>query len=556
MTSTLLKKDCDPDVVRKVGRSEDRSDKCFRNIDLLKRPWNVAVWASLTESIRVVETAVPPSLYGSRHHINAATNMSRGAALLYRLARNHGRRETLNVDTFSWNARIAIEARQAIDVARQYDAFCTTFPYWHADMYAGEVVREHVVRFVSNATPLGKRIHAYQQGIRPTASQPDKPKTGLDMTPELLRLFRRSLDGAQQVSKHGVRFPHLRDLQAAMYEAQEERSSAMSRRYPNIRIGEYTLDDFRRFYSAINSTAGSHEFLTYQWSLDHGLPLDTLVLSDHRYHWVRHFSATTKLPEALIYAMLKDVTFGKVFAVDFHLRPFVPLNTAATLLALAPYVSLSSNWEENVLNCFARTDSDLYSMTSLTKEDEMRKPLIALTSGTRLIIGGCKLPRPVPDIDLIVDDLDARILIICEMKWIRKPNSRKQRQTRDEEVLKGFSQIEKIRRFVETEPEYLYRQKCVCRRLSEYSAIHFCVVARDHLVVPPANAAPLYSYEDFYRELKQRQNTQALINCLEGLEWLPVEGVDFTTPMERNTVNGVSVESEIYYPRGGPLAFA
>jgi hypothetical protein len=225
------------------------------------------------------------------------------------------------------------------------------------------------------------------------------------------------------------------------------------------------------------------------------------------------------------------------------------------VLALAPYCSLSSNWEENILGCFARADTDMYSMCSLSKEEEMRRPLIALNSGTRLITGGHKLPKGLPDIDLIVQDLDAKILIICELKWARKPAGQRQREERDRDVLKGTTQIGTIRKFVEAEPRYLFRRGYIAFDISEFRHVHYCVVARDHLVETPVGAAPIYSYDAFGSELKRSQNTLASLRCLEGWDWLPTEGDDFNVRFERHSVNGVAVESEVYYPAGAYLPF-
>lgn len=549
------KSECQPDVVRKIQRIEDRSDKCYRELALLELPWNKAVWAALTDSIGLIERSVPSQLYGSRHHINAATNASFVAAQLYKFARQYGRDQTLNWASFAWSPRLSAQCKHAFQVAMGYNTFCTVFPYWHADKYAGELVDDYTVRFVSNASLLGRRINAYQQGIRPVTLKEDSVR-GMETTPTLHQMFNRSVIKAQRTSRYGVMFSELCDLWEALYAAHEKRTIAMSRRYPDILIGDYSLDDFRKFYSAMNAMAAAHEFLCYLWSRENGLPFDSLLLFDHRFHWVRNLAKLASLSQEQVYAMLKDVTFGRVYAVNFHLLPFVPLKADGSVLALAPYCSLSSNWEENILGCLARIDSDRYSMSSISKEEEMRKPLVALTSGTRLMSGGHKLPSPLPDIDLLVEDIAANVLLIGELKWSRKPSGQRERDVRDKEVLKGFSQIEKIRRFLQENPRYLLDRSHVTQDMSRYEIVHYCVVARDHLIEPPAGAAPLYSYDSFFREFTNCQNTVASLRSLERLDWLPTEGVDFSIRFERHNAGGAAVESEIYYPAGGPLAIA
>lgn len=552
--TALRKSQSSREVIRAIDRIELLADKCHRGLSLLSRPWPFAAWAILTESIRVVETSVPVEMYASINHINAATNMSMLAALLYKAARQYGGKGSFDAGKFICSPRVAEELRLAVEASKRYLSFCTVFPYWHADMYAGELVSNHIVRFSSEASFVGRRINAYRQGIRPNATS-GTTNSAMQTTATLRSLFDHSVSAAVKASKEGVSFPNLRELHDALYEAHNQRTSAMMRRYPEIQIGGYKLDEFRRFYSAVNAIAGAHEFLCYLWSQTHGLPTDSLLMYDHRSDWVKNLSRLAKLTREQVYAMIKDATFGRVYAVDFHLLPFVPLTEGGTVLALAPFCSLSSNWEENVLRCLSRRDSDLYSSNTLTKEDEMRRPLIALTSGIRLISGPHKLTKPTPDIDLLVQDLQAKILIICELKWCRKPNGHRERLQRDAEVLKGFSQVETIRRFVEANPRYLYERGYIAWELSKFERIHYCVVARDHIVEAPAGVVPIYAYDDFAAQLTKGTDTASLLKFLDDLEWLPREGSDFGVRFERHQVGPVAIDSEIYYPAPGPSAF-
>ena len=162
----------------------------------------------------------------------------------------------------------------------------------------------------------------------------------------------------------------------------------------------------------------------------------------------------------------------------------------------------------------------------------------------------------MPDVDLLVEDIAANVLLIGELKWSRKPSGQRERIVRDKEVLKGFSQIEKIKTFLQEKPRYLFDRGHVTQDMSRYKIVHYCVVARDHLVVPPTGAAPLYSYDSFLQEFTNCQNTVASLTSLERLDWLPTEGVDFSIRFERHNAGGADVKSEIYYPAGGPLAIA
>jgi hypothetical protein len=552
--AVCIKRDHQPEIVKTIQRIEDRADKCFKNLALFELPWSTAAWAALTDAIRIIEVSIPDDQYGSRNHSNAATSMSMTAALIYRFVRQLCLPDIVRPAKFEWKPRIASQARLAFEQARGYSTFCLVFPYWHAHKYAGELVDDSTVKFVSNASIIGRRINAYQQGIRPK----NFGVVGLGTikpTVELQSLNNRAMKTALRVSENGVSFSDVGELRVHLYMEQQKRILSTRRRYPDIRIGGYSLDDFGKFYSAVNAVASAHEFLCYLWGRENHLPIDSLLLFEHRSEWVKILSELAGLAREQIYEMLRDTTFGRVRAADFHLLPFVPLNAEGTVLALAPFCSLSANWEENVLRCFSRRDSDAYSGQSLTKEDEMRAPLVALTSGTRLITGPYNLQKGIPDIDLLIQDLEARVLVVCELKWIRKPNGQREREDRDQEVLKGFYQISKIRDFIENNPKYLSDRGVLARNISDFEHVHYCVIARDHFVEPPTGSLPLYSYDAFIVELTNNRNTLKSLQSLQALTWLPIEGSDFTVRFEISRVGGVAVISEVYYPDGGPMAF-
>jgi hypothetical protein len=85
------------------------------------------------------------------------------------------------------------------------------------------------------------------------------------------------------------------------------------------------------------------------------------------------------------------------------------------------------------------------------------------------------------------------------------------------------------------------------RRLQDYAHIHYLLVARDHWPwMEPQDGIALVAYDVFADALLR---VGALNNAIELLtyDWLPVEGRDFRVQFDRVTVNGVLMESEVYY---------
>lgn len=184
----------------------------------------------------------------------------------------------------------------------------------------------------------------------------------------------------------------------------------------------------------------------------------------------------------------------------------------------------------------------------------MSECLVALTSGTRLITGPHKLPKPLPDIDLIIEDLQAEILVVAELKWSRKPIGVHERRVRDAEVAKGVKQLRLINNFLDRNPRHLCDLNRITRAITEYSTVHYCIIAQDHFPESIFPDYPIYSYEACLRELKLSRDTNSILYSLSNFDWLPVEGVDFFVRFEANRLSGITVESETYYPPEGPLA--
>jgi hypothetical protein len=158
------------------------------------------------------------------------------------------------------------------------------------------------------------------------------------------------------------------------------------------------------------------------------------------------------------------------------------------------------------------------------------------------------MPKPVPDIDLIVTDETASTIVIAELKWMRKTLRPVEMIERDREVLKGIRQLEQVCQFLMDNPDHLRAQGKLPRRLTDYEHVHYLLVARDHwLWVEPTDDIAILEFEAFSTALSRAENLHSAVGSLLSYEWLPVEGRDFTVQYERATANGVSIESEVFY---------
>jgi hypothetical protein len=139
-------------------------------------------------------------------------------------------------------------------------------------------------------------------------------------------------------------------------------------------------------------------------------------------------------------------------------------------------------------------------------------------------------------------------VVIAELKWIRKPTKIFERIERDEDVLKGFDQLRKIREFLGQNPNHLPSIGKLRRPLSEYDEVQYAVVARDHWIwVPQSLNGAIFTFDAFTASISR---SAALKHALEDLltyDWLPIEGRDYTVRYDKSYSNGVEIETETFY---------
>ena len=108
----------------------------------------------------------------------------------------------------------------------------------------------------------------------------------------------------------------------------------------------------------------------------------------------------------------------------------------------------------------------VYDAMSDEKEEDMRLEL-KRRSQHRDVQGPVMMPSPIPDIDLLVTEETSSTVVIAELKWSRKSLAPKGVPGKDTEVLKGISQLARIRRFLAHCPNHLTAQRKLPRKLSD-----------------------------------------------------------------------------------------
>lgn len=532
-----------PENVEYIQRLEDRSDLCYEGLELLERSsWNVGVWASLAQAAAHVEGAIPHQAYGGKSHQIVLTNLSRITPIMCDWCRKYGGQRTVPLSRFQWTRARAIATDSALRVAAHYMPFCATFPAWHRDLVAAEIFEPAGVIFFSLDNAEERRVSAYRKGMGPgNAPIPPVPRP-----PDMEVLISQAMT---TVRRHGleIHYPRPERLLRLLNEAYQDRLATAFRRYEGISVGHYSLQEFRAVYAALSAFAGVHEHICFRSALVGRYPLESAVLNHTKQHWIDLLAGLSEIEHGTVESIIGDMTVGATRLLDMIVHPFVSVDDDGRRLALLPHFVLASNAEDNILRICSYIRPRFYNAASSRKETEMREELCSCGSPFRLT-GPIKLRRDLPDVDLVIEDPETSTAAICELKWVRKPYSVGETVLRDEDLTHGATQLRMVQTFLNDNPDFLRARGFLSKHLDEYRRVEYLLVARDHMKwIPPDGQRAIVSFNPF-KSMLEKADLAAGLDRILRYDWLPVEGKDFRVEFKDDTVNGVTVRSESFFP--------
>lgn len=542
-----VKKDAPADVADTLRQIEAQADECWKTLQILQQPSNVAMWALLTGGIEVVEREQAARDSNTAHFGPMLKNLGLLLTIAEKWAMRHGHpRASLRTD---WTHELASGAMQAIEVAKAYSHFEVGFQAFHKGRYAAELITPTVVRFTTPGTERHREVSAYQKGFRPRAGRfAGQRAAQRPQTAAVQEAFNKVLRPSLQTGARSFSYGEPLDLWRELLPEYKDRISALARRADDLSLGPYRLKDFNEFYAALITVCAAHDLLCARWPEVSGTyPIESAVMVHHTSKWIETLSGLSGVAPEKCQAILSDLTFSPDRSIDLHVHPFVPLDSAGEIRALAPPFPLHSRHDENILRVCSQRRPQVYDVTSLQKEEETRTVL--REKGARYDADGpVKMPQPIPDIDLIAVDESTSSVVIAELKWVRKTLRPAELPDRDADVLKGVGQLEEIRKFLAREPGYLQTRGRLPRPVNEYKHVFYLLVARDHwLWLEPHEGFAIVEFDAFARVIEQSQTLRDAVTELVGYAWLPVEGRDFFVRYDRATVNGVSIDSQVFY---------
>ena len=548
-----LLNDASLELKNAVQAVEDRADKCYELLHLLKRPANEARWALLTAMALQLEVWQQQCGANSPNHKIRMVNLDR-CTCGFKFISEHGKPVSRLVHKYTWHGSLILEANHALQVTEQYSHFLSAFPMWHKNHEQVDVQPDGRVRFyIPSDSSRQRQVIAFQQGFRPRESEVASPYSGgppKTESPEAMRLLGLLWQEARPGgTAKKFSYEPSRELVEALRPKYQDRLDENFRHPDAFHLNGYSLGEFKSFYIALLILCSIHEYICYPFDKPgQPIPSSSLVMLKTRSVWTAKTSQISGLPKAVCEAIISDLTLDAMAqpGASMCIHPFVPLDSL--VLAVAPQFPLASAVDDNILRSFSYRYPALFSAQNTEKESIMRERIKDVAVRFR-VDHSIELPDKTTEIDSLLADEESSSVVFAELKWSRKPNRTLERIARDKDIAKGLTQLQLIRAYARKHPDFLRELGKLPRDLTSYANIHYLLVVWDHWFwVDPEDGIAIVSFDALLPGLKKGANLQSLVTELLTYEWLPVEGRDFRVNYVTAAVNGALLESSTFSP--------
>lgn len=549
----MLYRDLPPSEIERICSVEKHADQCLEHLQLSRLRPEESAWVILTAGIAQVESAYERFGHNSDPYISAKINLARYCPMIIRWL-GGTLPNTVNPDGPRWwNVVVENLANSDIATAAQYDSFQCSYPMWYQNRTHGSITDNGTIRFTVDGNRRDTQANAYQQGHRPRHGIfQRKPAQPLEPTESMLRRDQRILNEAVATDPYGFKYEYSYQLATRTYNGYAKLYESELKRSEQTQLGGYLLGEYKRFYISLKALCAIHDYLCFRWmKAGHLYPYSSAVMVKSRTEWVQLLSGLSGLSREMSNGIISDLTFYSKRLPDLHLFPFVPLDNSHSTLALAPHFVINSNLEQNILRVCSYLRPRSYDLLSNDKAAAMREEIVAKLArfNTHHSID---LPDRSTEIDLVVEDESSSTLLIAEMKWYRRPITYRERLKTHEQFLDGVNrQLATAKRFCRENPRFLQERHIIKRSLAEYDHVYYLLVGRDYWAwVEPADCTAVVDADQFLDAIERHQSLHSALSDLLLYQWLPVEGRDFHVRFDRAQIEGVSIETEVFY--GGP----
>lgn len=534
----LAKADSPPELVRDVIALEARADRCLENLDIYGSPRGLAAWGMQTFLVDQLESSRRER--GDVGLDAALLTLSHVGALAISHLLHRCPAVPCSLDDYFWTAGMAAATHQAWRVFANYSPFLDAFPMWHRNRMLLEVQPDGRLRFAPPGGAAERRVSAFHKGIRPPTWA--TPPVGLELPRQDLAALDALVDRCFYAGVRRLAYPTPTELCRQLLPIHLDRVSGIVRRSDDIDLGGYAVRDVRYVYAALTALCAIHDYACFRFTERYEIPINSYALMKPTAEWTALLSDVSGVEAGRTAAVLSDLTM-RDRRWDLHVQPFAQVDDGH--LSLPPQFPLNSRPDENLLRVCGHLRREVFDAAALLKQEEMLTALAAACPPRYGLRAPVPLPRPLPDVDLLLSDEEADAVIVAELKWLRKPLGWPERLDRSSDFAKGLGQVSDARRFLQEHPRYLLECGRLPRPLNAYAHLYYVLVARDHLEW--SDEIPVVDYALLVEALRRAVPLHVLMGELLSYDWLPVEGRDFEVRFEPAVANGVTIETPVYF---------
>jgi hypothetical protein len=533
---------------RKIAAFESRIDDLHLNLNLLRYPKNLALFSLVTNGLERLYLRDVQQVPGRDRMLQ--TILSRSFGLFIRKVGNCPFKGHAAIKNLRADAHVRDAAAQANEYARFWFGATGYFPEWHQGECDALLTGPNSIRFGLLATKRQRAISAYQKSLLPPALTVPAQSVYAP-TPEWVHAeYARALipgttrDGRLLYRIQKSVYEFYRDWYAnKMQEAVEHPT--------DTDLGAYDIGDAINFWSALASFASVHDFLCYIAGQRTRLPTNSILPIRKREIWADELAGLSGLTSLKCEAILQHIICRPSSVIDLHVTPFLALDDKTAWLALAAPLAITGRFDQNLLRICSAEDPVRFNRITPDKEKRLRDDLTADTTPLRIrCLGPFSLPSPLPDVDLVLEDIEDDSIVISELKWVRQPIGWKSRRRANEELERGVKQLRAVREFLDATPGHLMnRQGGISKPISEFRNVYYSVITRGHLIdVEPTTDESMVPLDAVRHALKEERHFCAAMQWLLTDSWLPQEGIHFRIQTSHLAHQGYSIEAPVFSP--------
>lgn len=533
---------------REIEALESRIDNLHLNLRLLRYPKNLALWSLVTHGLeRLYETQTQQVPERDR---TIQTVLSRSFGVFLRKVEDYPFRGHVAIKNLRLDAHVREAAAEANAYARFWFAATGYFPEWHRKECSASLVGPNFVRFSLTSTQRERQLSAYQKSFRPSAMRVPPESVYAPIPPWIQAAYQRALNpGTTRENRLLYRIP--RDVYEYYCDWYRKKMMEAVEHPIETDLGAYDIGDAVRFWSALAAFASVHDYLCYAAGQRVRLPLNSILPIRKRKVWVEELAQLSGLNAATCDIILQKIVCQARSVIDLYVTPFLALDDKAIWLALAAPLAISGRFDQNLLRICSAEDPVRFNRITPRKEQKLRDELSAEIAPLQIHLSGpLPLPSPLPDVDLVLEDLDKDTLVISELKWVRPPIGWKSRQRANDELKRGLEQLRQIQEFLTTNPTYLAGpRRGISKPISQFRHVYYTVLARGHLIsVEPKPNESILPFDAMKHILKSEPNLEGAMRWLLAGSWLPQEGVDFRIHNAHFAHQGYVIEAPVFAP--------